>query len=227
LAAVGTVSTSTGNPMTTFTSAGSTLWTGPNDTPQIATLGGGVIGASGSTYDPNGNVTGQVANLLIQSWKGTYGIGSVKSFYALLANIESDSYTAVAGGNFTGNGTGQHLATIGLFWCGTGYGEVGACSGVGAPDVQWRYLQEVNSDNFGKAVDFSVTQPNSPAHTDWVDSIQAAALDAVTQAFVQFPVTVRRDTPRQGSAWECISSLQLPGCSIIDKDTDRVYVLGV
>jgi hypothetical protein len=31
----------------------------PNDTPQIATTGGGVIGASGSIYDQNGNVIGQ------------------------------------------------------------------------------------------------------------------------------------------------------------------------
>ena len=212
--------------MIAFTSSGSTLWTGPNDTPGIATSGGGVIGSSGTTYDPNGNITGQVASL-IQSWKGAYGIGSVESFYALLTNIESDSYAAVAGGNFTGNGTATQLATIGLFWCGSGYGEAGACTQVNAPDVQWKYLQLVNSNNFGKGVDFSVAEPNSPAHTDWVNTIQAAALDALTQAFAQFPVTVRRVSPRKGAAWECLLSLHLPGCTVFDKDTDRVYVSGV
>jgi hypothetical protein len=75
---IGNVSTSTGNPMIAFTSSGSTLWTGPNDTPQIASLGGGVIAASGTTYDPNGNVTGQIANMPTQSWLSfAYQVGSI------------------------------------------------------------------------------------------------------------------------------------------------------
>ncbi len=49
--------------MIAFTSFGSTLWTVPNDTPQIATADGGVIGASGTTYDQNGKANGQVASL--------------------------------------------------------------------------------------------------------------------------------------------------------------------
>src|ERR1700727_280432 len=59
---LGTVSTSGGSSMIAFTHA-STLWTVPNDTPQIATADGGVIGASGTTYDQNGNANGQVGNL--------------------------------------------------------------------------------------------------------------------------------------------------------------------
>jgi hypothetical protein len=76
---IGNVSTSNGNPMIAFTSSGSTLWTGPNDTPQIATSGGGVIGASGNTYDQNGNVSGQLASLPAQSWTGSsYQLGSIE-----------------------------------------------------------------------------------------------------------------------------------------------------
>ena len=73
---VGTVSSTVGNFMIGFTSSGGTLWTGPNDTPQIATQGGGVIGASGTTYDANGNVTGQTV-LPTFSWTGkAYQYGS-------------------------------------------------------------------------------------------------------------------------------------------------------
>jgi hypothetical protein len=67
---IGTVSTSTANPMIAFTSSGNTLWMAPNDSPQIATAGGGVIGASGTTYDQNGNVTGQIVNMRTRSWAG-------------------------------------------------------------------------------------------------------------------------------------------------------------
>jgi hypothetical protein len=51
-----------------FTASGQQLWFGPNDSPQIATSDGGVIGASGTTYDQYGNVTGQLATVAIQSW---------------------------------------------------------------------------------------------------------------------------------------------------------------
>src|SRR5579863_8229208 len=45
--------------MVAFNSSGNVLWTVANETPQIATAGGGVIGKSGNTYDQNGNVIGQ------------------------------------------------------------------------------------------------------------------------------------------------------------------------
>jgi hypothetical protein len=57
------------NPMLAFTGSGQPLWSQTNDTPQIATSDGGVIGSSGTTYDQNGNVTGQ-APLPVQSWAG-------------------------------------------------------------------------------------------------------------------------------------------------------------
>ena len=64
---IGTLPT-IGHPMVAFTASGQQLWSHPNDTPQIATSDGGVIGASGTTYDQNGNVTGQIASMPTQSW---------------------------------------------------------------------------------------------------------------------------------------------------------------
>jgi len=49
---------------------GNVIWSVPNDYPQIATADGGVIGASGITYDSNGRATGQIANMPSQSWLG-------------------------------------------------------------------------------------------------------------------------------------------------------------
>jgi hypothetical protein len=81
---VGTVSSTVGNFMVGFTGAGSTLFTVPNDTPQIATSNGGVIGASGTTYDQNGNVDGQIGTPLTQSWSGnSYKLGSVDQVAAM------------------------------------------------------------------------------------------------------------------------------------------------
>ncbi len=51
------------NDMVAFDAAGNVRWTVPNETPQIATADGGVIGQSGITYDQNGNATGMIANM--------------------------------------------------------------------------------------------------------------------------------------------------------------------
>jgi len=67
---IGTVQISGGNLMLAFTSSGQQLWSQSNDTPQVATSDGGVIGSSGTTYDENGYVRGQTANLPVQSWTG-------------------------------------------------------------------------------------------------------------------------------------------------------------
>ena len=103
---VGTVSTSIGNPMIAFTSGGNTLWTGPNDSPQIATSDGGVIGSSGSTYDQVGNVSGQVVSSATQSWTGNeYQTGSVDQISAPLVDTDGSTFWAQAGGNPSANGT--------------------------------------------------------------------------------------------------------------------------
>jgi hypothetical protein len=64
---VGTVSSTVGSFMIAFAPSGQTLFTVPYDMPKIATSDNGVIGASGTTNDQNGNVTGQIANLPTQS----------------------------------------------------------------------------------------------------------------------------------------------------------------
>lgn len=136
---VGTAFSSSGIYMVTFNASGQVTGMASGGAangyyPQIATSGGGVIATTSSgqtvTFGQNSNITGQMLTLPIQSWKGAYRVGSVESLYALLSNIESDSYGAVLAGNFSGNGTATKLPTIGLFWCGTGYGEVGACSDI-------------------------------------------------------------------------------------------------
>jgi hypothetical protein len=69
--------------MVGFTPSGGTLFTVANDTPQIATQGNGVIGASGTTYDQSGSITGQMANAPTQSWAGnSYQLGSIDQIVA-------------------------------------------------------------------------------------------------------------------------------------------------
>jgi len=96
---IGTVGTSTGNSMIAFTSTGRLVWPGQNDTPQIATSDGGVIGTSGITYDQNGNADGQLANLPTQSFIGNdYKLGSINQVLDTPYNYTT-SYAATAGGN--------------------------------------------------------------------------------------------------------------------------------
>ena len=77
-----------------------------NDSAQIATADGGVIGVSGATYDGNGNATGQVGSLPTQSWtNGTYSSSSTVAALALPAVQWGTSYAAMNGGNPSNNGT--------------------------------------------------------------------------------------------------------------------------
>ncbi len=112
---VGVVSSSVGNFMVAFTPSGGTLFTVPNDTPQIATSDNGVIGASGTTYDQDGNVNGQVQNsAIVTSWSSqSYLASGGTSALALdlIDNADSASYWGFPGGNPSGN------ATAGLQCC--------------------------------------------------------------------------------------------------------------
>jgi len=91
--------------MIAFTPSGTSLFNVPNDTPKIATADNGVIGASGTTYDQNGNVDGQLAGVPTQSWLGNqYKLGSIE----LLAGAPTDLATtlwALQGANASGKGT--------------------------------------------------------------------------------------------------------------------------
>jgi hypothetical protein len=93
---IGTVWTSGGSAMMAFTASGQPLWSQPNDTPQIATQGGGVIGSSGTTYDQNGNANGQAAGLGGFNWLGrpnTYASSSGSVVAQLLSPLNVD-YTS-------------------------------------------------------------------------------------------------------------------------------------
>jgi trimeric autotransporter adhesin len=97
--------------MIAFTLSGQLLWRQPNYVPQIATSGGGTIatsldGTTIATFDTSGNQTGKLASMPTRSWTGgAYKLGSVESFYALLAKLEDGSYSAFQGGNASNNGT--------------------------------------------------------------------------------------------------------------------------
>ena len=197
---IGTVATSTGSSMVAFTASGQQLWTQPNYAPQIATSGGGVIATSlatnqVTTFDTNGSQTGQLASLPTQSWKGSYQLGSVESFSALLLALESNSYAAAPGGSFTGVGTAAKLPSIGLFWCGSGSRFNGTCENgrnnfPDHTDLGFTYVPRglVTSNLVPMNVtpyDFTATAPN------WEDLIQTNALAALKAAFLHFPVQVR------------------------------------
>ena len=94
---VGTVGQSNGQQnMIAFDQSGAVRWSVPNEQPEIATEDGGVIGQSGTTYDQNGNVTGQIP-MATQSWRGNmYRLGTVEQ-WMLLPNLFAESLWAQVG----------------------------------------------------------------------------------------------------------------------------------
>ena len=103
------------NDMVAFDATGATRWTVPNETPQIATADGGVIGQSGITYDQNGNATGMIPNMPTQSWMGNaYTDGPVDSVAAALVDVAL-SFNAFADGSPSPNGTAVKLVRSPMF----------------------------------------------------------------------------------------------------------------
>jgi hypothetical protein len=106
-----------------FDAGGNVRWIVPNDTPQIATADGGVIGQSGITYDQYGNATGQigyatgqttVAGSAVPSWTGQiYAAGGsgVSLDYGWIKF--GAGYWSLAGGNPSGIGTSAE--NLGIF----------------------------------------------------------------------------------------------------------------
>jgi hypothetical protein len=94
--------------MIAFSSSGNVIWSVPNDYPQIATADGGVVGASGITYDNEGHADGQGALPGTPSWQGfMYSITgdpvvdrTVPPTLFLNANLLN-----AAGGNIASTGT--------------------------------------------------------------------------------------------------------------------------
>ena len=199
---VGTVSSTVGNFMVAFTGAGSTLWTVPNDTPQLTTVGGGVVGTSGTTYDQNGNVTGQLGSLPTYSWKGAYQLGSADNVVpGLDIVVMAATYAATRGGNLTGNGFSLRHRTFGIIFCNNGPGGDGTCpvaaqkSPPQVTPMKFVYLPGVQIDgtNYQQACDFSAPSGcnKNTAHPEWTDAIKAGAYNAYKDAFAKLPAIVR------------------------------------
>lgn len=102
------------NGLVAFTQSGNVLWSVANDYPSIATADGGVIGASGLTYDNQGRATGQLGNLPIQSWTGNaYTDGPVQQVFPLSLNVADTSFSPRIGANPSQNSTaGQRCAPL-------------------------------------------------------------------------------------------------------------------
>jgi hypothetical protein len=103
---VGTVGTNTGaGYMIAFDATGNVRWAVPNESPQIATADGGVIGRSGITYDQNGNATGQLGGLSTPSWSAEwYALAGTGLSEILQSQVQyASSFETVAGGNLSGN----------------------------------------------------------------------------------------------------------------------------
>jgi hypothetical protein len=91
--------------MIKFDRSGNIQWSVPGDSPQIATADGGVVGASGITYDSNGRATGQRVFPLAFEWTGnpnTYGLGTGTLIASLIPPIDAgygSFQISAAGGN--------------------------------------------------------------------------------------------------------------------------------
>jgi hypothetical protein len=189
------------NNMAAFDQSGNVRWSVPNYSPVVATADGGAIarsfdGTTTSTFDANGNATGQIGNLPTYSWKGAYTLGSVDSVIPTfdLANI-ANSFSATVGGNLTGNGFSLVQHTFGLAFCNTGTGGDGACpSNINPTNMAFSYLANINNDNYSTACDFSQSQPcdSNMAHPEWVDIIKIQALNTYIAAFANLPAIVSR-----------------------------------
>jgi hypothetical protein len=100
--------------MVAFDATGNVRWVVPNETPQIATADGGVIGQSGITYDQNGNVTGTSQDPGgVTNWQGqfyNFGASGVQQIYSWVGY--GAGFWSVAGGSPSGSATS--VANVGL-----------------------------------------------------------------------------------------------------------------
>src|SRR5208283_2104063 len=94
-----------------FDQGGNLRWSVPNYYPLMATADGGVIatadGVSATTFDQNGNATGQMAQMPTQSWAGNsyQSPGALDSVAAPLVFEDGASFWPTLGGNPSSNGT--------------------------------------------------------------------------------------------------------------------------
>jgi IPT/TIG domain len=111
--------------MVGFDSTGNVHWTVPDEQPQFATADGGVTGASGTTYDPNGSATGLVPTLSggqVPGWLGNvlgtaYSLDPGTLFQKVAPNTNyANTFTAFLGANATGGRTAIKWVLSKLEW---------------------------------------------------------------------------------------------------------------
>jgi hypothetical protein len=126
------------------------------------------------------------------SWKGNWNavLNNLASGIALQPiPVTWASDWTEPGGNASGNGMATTHHSIGLFWCGTGYGRQGSCTqdpfNVGGDDVVFGYMAGPTSSNYTQMQNL----PNNFAssHPEWVDLIESEATKALEKAFSQYP----------------------------------------
>lgn len=83
------------------------------DTPQIATSDNGVIGASGTTYDQNGNVDGQIGAPRTLSWNENFYTDPLVNQIASTFIDLAQSFEDLLGGNPSNNDTSVEWFGIG------------------------------------------------------------------------------------------------------------------
>jgi hypothetical protein len=157
----------------------------------MATADGGIIakssdGSSTATFDSNGSATGQLPSFPTFSWKAAYQDGDVQSVSVAPPTLAS-TFAAVINGNLSGDGTALVHHSFALFWCGTGYLELGSCASVGGDDVAFSYVADLTDSN----INLVQTQNFAGTHPDWVAKIETEAQKAYQKAFANYAIIVR------------------------------------
>jgi hypothetical protein len=178
-----------GGNMAAFDLSGNVAWSVPSYSPLMATPDGGVVaqstdGVTTSTFDANGNATGQLGSFPILSWKGAYELGSVHSVLPPQI-VPATTFAAVPGGNFAVKGTSLVPHTFALWWCGTGYLENGSCSG-GDP-VLFSYVANTTDPD----PNFLQDLQNQQLSQAQVVVLNSAALAAYRKAFAPYAITIQ------------------------------------
>jgi hypothetical protein len=227
---VGSASSQAGRTMVAFDASGNINWTVPGYTPQMATADGGIITASGATFDASGSATGLLPNLPTFSWKAAYLDGDVQSVSVPSPTLAT-TFAAIFNGNLSGNGTAAVEHSFGLFWCGTGYALQEYVAGTpcvqnSGNDVRWGYYQaNVGPTGF---------QDFSTQHPDWVGIIEREAFNSFKAAYAKYPVGVQLATfkpnlvPQQEYVAYVLGDSPWPtyGVTIRTTPSSKVYYFG-
>jgi len=131
------------NDMVAFDATGNARWIVPNDTPQIATADGGVIGQSGITYDQAGNATGMIANMPTYSWTGSAYLDGPTTQVLAPPLYLALGFWSLFGGNNSGTGAAVNQQWFPPLASCTDNG--GNCQGqpLGPRDFLWNAKQDL------------------------------------------------------------------------------------